>query len=315
MSRLSIQMLGSFRVLVDNSPIPEQRWRSKNTKGLLAYLVINKVVPREKLMVAFWPECDQVRARANMCSTVRYVRRAFESSGIEQEYVSHQQGQYAFTPGIDYSVDVDDFTEHVVAGLQATHVLEAARHYQAAVNLYQGEYMDGFYYDWVTWPRELLKGQYLGALEKLAAINLRCGYLDQAAQHCHRILAINSCWEQAHRMLVEVYVQQGHRSQAIHQYDLMRQTLEAELGVTLPQESVATYERLIETGKPPSPFAQTWNAPLQPAQRLRSDVTHAWEEQGAPSSRETAGHLTRCPPVASEERRSRNDGSSDSPKA
>lgn len=246
MSTLTVQLLGGFAVFVDGQEIGEECWRSQNSKGLIAYLAANRTVDRGDLMTAFWPEFDRMRARANMCSTVRYARTAFKISGIDDEVIRYEGNHYAFAPNVECRVDAAQFCDHVQRARQAPTLLHAVRHYRAALRLYRGEYMLGFGYDWAVWPREEAKAQYIEVLERLAAINQRCGFHDAAIGYCERILRVNRCWEEAHCILMESEAALGHRGRAMEQYRLMRDLLRTGLGVNPSGRTTAIYERLRE---------------------------------------------------------------------
>jgi DNA-binding SARP family transcriptional activator len=78
-NQLELRLLGYFPVWQAGRLIPEHAWRSQNTKGLLAYLALNRLARREDLMRTFWPDHGRQEAGANLCSTVRYVRHALRN--------------------------------------------------------------------------------------------------------------------------------------------------------------------------------------------------------------------------------------------
>lgn len=243
---LYLKLFGKFSVYVSGQPVPERYWRSQNTKGMLAHLVMNQPVNREKLMTQFWPDCCTTRARANMCSTIRYIRLAFVFAGVQTSVVEYQQGEYTFNPQLRWKTDVHEFIDHLSQARATLDSQDRAKYYRAATAVYSGNYLEGFDYDWVTWQRNQLEADYLEALENLAKTHFNWREYSKVIDYCERILHINICWEEAHRILMQTQVALGERSQAIRQFQLVRAVLAKELGVQPARATLQLYEEIIQ---------------------------------------------------------------------
>ncbi|MFQ5617253.1 MAG: BTAD domain-containing putative transcriptional regulator, partial [Anaerolineales bacterium] len=107
-----------------------------------------------------------------------------------------------------------------------------------AARLYRGDFMTGFtlrdspaFDDWQFFEAERLRRKFAGALERLVACHAKRDELDPAIQHARRWLALDPLHEPAHRVLMRLYAQSGHRAAALRQYRECVRILESELGV------------------------------------------------------------------------------------
>jgi len=225
--------LGQIEVYQGSELIPHERWHSNIAKALFAYLVCYKTGLREKLMAIFWPDYEPIKSQNNLRTTVHYIRQALGA----QDYIIYRDGRYAFVPLTPCIVDVDQFKHHLAEARKALDDVSAIRHYSTAVELYQGDYMEGFYYDWVLWEQEWLRYMYLDALEGLARISFRQEDYAQAIEHCRQLLQVDHCWEEAYRITINSWLKLGRRDQAIRYCRLVSKMLQQELGMNPTPET------------------------------------------------------------------------------
>jgi DNA-binding SARP family transcriptional activator len=243
---LDIRLLGRFEVLRAGQRVPERAWRSQNAKAMLAYLALEGEVSRDRLVATFWPDCEYGRARHNMNSTIRYIRQALEDGDSgSAPIIVYRHGFYAIDPHTSFKIDVDEFKRLLSLAREAQEASEAASYYRAAVRLWRGEFMEGFYHEWILAERERLQGQYIEALEGLARSAYSLGEYHQVIDYCQEILKVNACWEEAHWLIIEAALKLGRRGRAIYQWQLMQKTLQDQLGVP-PGEAVELYQLLSE---------------------------------------------------------------------
>lgn len=229
---LYIRLLGRFEVLRAGQRVPERAWRSQNAKAMLAYLALEGEVSRDRLVATFWPDCEYERARHNMNSTIRYIRQALQDSEPGTEpIIVYRHGFYAIDPRTSFKIDVDEFRSLLSKAREAREATKAASYYREAIGLYRGEFMEGFYHEWVLAERERLQSQYVEALEGLARAAYSLGEYHRVIDYCQRILEVNSYWEEAHRLIIEAALKLGRRGRALYQWQLMQKTLQDELGV------------------------------------------------------------------------------------
>jgi DNA-binding SARP family transcriptional activator len=124
-------------------------------------------------------------------------------------------------------------------------LVAAIREYRAAEALYHGEFLEeDRYEDWLTPQRQSLQDDYLSLLDRLSR-----HYLDQedfaaCVTVCGKMLAVDSCCEEAHRRLMRCYSRQGQPYLALRQYHLCVERLEEELYVPPMQATTTLYEQI-----------------------------------------------------------------------
>lgn len=242
---LEIKLLGFFQVLRAGRAIPDRAWRSYNTKGLLAYLVLKKMARREDLMSNFWPDQEHPTARANLCSTLRYVRQALRGPQEPDGAVVYSSGMYHFQPRSGYILDVEQFQRWTARAREASDHTQTVGFYRSAVSLYRGDFLESFAYDWVAPVRERLRRQYLEARLALASDCFQQGQYHECLEQCGHILGGDIASEAAHQLLIRTYLKLGQREAAVRQCQQLRQTFAVTLRAPLSPESRALCQTLL----------------------------------------------------------------------
>ena len=103
------------------------------------------------------------------------------------------------------------------------------------------------YEQWTLLTRESLRITYIDALDRLSRIQLSVGTLDDCIATGHRMLDVDPCSEDAHRLLMRCYASLGRGYQALRQYEFCCRVLKQILG-TEPLPETARLYRAIRTG-------------------------------------------------------------------
>jgi DNA-binding SARP family transcriptional activator len=158
-------------------------------------------------------------------------------------HISHQTIQ--FNSNSDAWVDVTAFTSLLGRPTPTVRELEEA------VDLYRGEFLEGFslgdsvpFEEWVLFQREHLCRQVLSALHRLAATYERQGEYGRALPYAWRQVELEPWQEKGHRQLMRLLAFNGQRGTALAQYEACRRALAEELGVEPAPETTRLYERI-----------------------------------------------------------------------
>jgi DNA-binding SARP family transcriptional activator len=158
--------------------------------------------------------------------------------------IEYVHGSYRINPELHVDVDVERFDQALTAARVAERSGAADRAlaaYRDAIELYGGDFAsDAPYEQWALLPRESLRTSYIDALDRVSRIQLRMDRLDDCIATGLRMLAVDPCREDAHRLLMSCYAHQGRTYQALRQYDLCCRML----WVTLEAEPAAETEQL-----------------------------------------------------------------------
>ena len=219
-----------------------------NVKALaiLKYLLSRRPRPvsQDYLMSWLWPDSNLKRARWSLNSTVYALRKLLKeqlSSVTSSDFVLFDKGQYRLDPTVEVWTDTDEFEaryEHARYLERTQRKPEAAAEYERAIVLYRGDYLvEDLYEDWTMVEREWYANACMDMLSRLAHYYVETGQYQESIQACYRLLEIDRCHEDGHRLLMECYAHLGLRGRALRQYKLSEAVLRRDLG-TAPQPEV-----------------------------------------------------------------------------
>ena len=185
-----------------------------------------------------------------MYQAIYSLRQAFQNGGPDFPYILCEDSCYRLNPDLELRVDSEAFELSYQAGQRLErggHLPEAIREYELAENLYGGEFLaEDIYEDWPLVHRENLKRTYLDALDRLSEYFFDRGHLAMCISYCQKILAEDSCREDAHRRLMCCYSRQGQRHLALRQYHTCVEALERELEVPPMPATQELYQQIQE---------------------------------------------------------------------
>lgn len=248
---LSIHVLGPFQAEVDDEAIPESR--SKKIEALLVYLAVEmqRAHRRETLVGLLFPDVPDDQARTNLRQTLTRLRRAINDKKATPPFLLLTRESAQFNPDGDFTLDAVAF-ERLLQGCDdhrpQRHGRCAAcmRQAAAAVALYRGPFLDGFFLEdsvafdeWMLVHRERLQLLALDALRELADYHERRGEYAAAEAAVRQQLTIEPWREVAHRQLMRLLAYQGQRTVALQQYEQLRALLNDELDVAPMPETAA----------------------------------------------------------------------------
>ena len=270
MTQLSLRLLGGLRAQHGSGrPLSIRR---KKAQALLAYLALHPgaASSRDSLAGLLWSGTTDEHARHNLRQTLFALRQAIipDPFIVEGELVGLRENAV--------QVDVAAFERAVGQGTRET--------LREATALYRGELLEGFrvdeapFDDWLAAERQRLRELALTALERLLALDLTAGALEQAVGTGLRLLALDPLRESAHRTLMDAYVRQGRRTAALRQYQRCVEALQRELGVA-PEAATTRRFREIQSETPAEPEPDA--ADLPTTRYVRSgDVNLAYQVIG-----------------------------------
>ncbi|MBN1583571.1 MAG: hypothetical protein JXA89_22880, partial [Anaerolineae bacterium] len=243
---LKLFLLGAPRVERDGIQVSFDR---RKAMALLAYLAVTGQPHRRDVLAALlWPAFDQSRARTALRRTVFALKQ-----GIGEVCLDADREMVHLVPGVSLWTDVGHFRDLVAScrghDHRADELCSACLDVlsEAAV-LCGGGFMAGFslrdsegFDDWQRDQGEVWHRELIAVLDKLAR-----GY---GSQHeyalgiacAQRWLSIDPLDELAHCRLMQLYSQSNQRASALQQYQMCRDMLEREFGVSPSDETNQVY--------------------------------------------------------------------------
>jgi ATP/maltotriose-dependent transcriptional regulator MalT/DNA-binding SARP family transcriptional activator len=220
---VSIQALGSFRVMRDGVPVPKTAWKSKKARDLLKILVARRrPVPREQLMELLWPEADRAKSGNRLSVLLSMVRDVLQPEQVPGEPLTTDGDAVGLDLGLVH-VDVEEFLTNAEIALAAHRDghPDAIARLAAAVAVYTGDFLeDDPYQDWVTPLAEELRATYVALLQALATRLRQAGDVDGVVRYTLRLLEQDPYDEEAHLELVSVLLAAGRLGEARRRYQI-----------------------------------------------------------------------------------------------
>ncbi|MEJ2555119.1 MAG: BTAD domain-containing putative transcriptional regulator [Anaerolineae bacterium] len=235
---LELSLLGRLELRRNGVPVADIQ--AGKTLALLSYLVVTaRPHTRPALAGLLWGGMPEAKARGNLSKALSSLRH------VVGDHLTIARQMVAFEPDGDFWLDVAEFE----AGVSDNSI----ERLQAAVELYQGDFLDGFYVrnapefeDWALAQQARLKELALRALHTLAAHFAEQGEVGWATaiDYTNRLLRLEPWREEAHRQMMRLLALNGQRSAALGQYKTCQQALAEELGVEPGPETTILYEKI-----------------------------------------------------------------------
>lgn len=244
---LAVCCLGPFQVYLNDRLV--ENWRNGKGKSVFKYLATHhdRPVSKEILMGLFWPDASPSHARNSLNVTVYHIRQTL-AGPRPFSHILFQDDCYLLNPELEIWIDSESFSEHVaLARAMEGHGSQksAIQEYCAADALYGGRFLEeDRYEEWIVPLRQSLEDDYLKLLDRLIHHYFELQEYDRCVSVCNKILAVDSCQEQAHRQIMRCYSRQMQPNLAMRQYHNCVEALERELGVVPSALTVELDQRI-----------------------------------------------------------------------
>lgn len=252
---LEIRFLGKFDVRIDGAPI---ELPARKAQSLFAYLVMNAGVQhrREKVAGILWPESEESSARSKLRYALWQLRNA-----IGDQYFLADKLSLGFDQESAYWVDCAELDNDRLEFLTTKEL-------ERVVSLYNGEFLPGFYEDWIILSRDRLYSSYdhkmTMLMQRLSIEKRWAGILDWG----EKWISLAHTPEPAFQALMVAHSQLGDNASAASVYKRCEQTLEEQLGVEPSELTQTIYEHILN-GKVPE-ISLLYPAISQPTTQFES---------------------------------------------
>lgn len=258
---LEVSTLGRFEVHRGQESLAGGNWSRRKVRDLFKLLlsVDQHRLHREQVQEILWPASLLEQASNSFGKTLYLLRRAFEpdltaGKGGASIYILLDRDTVMLLPE-HMRIDADHF-ETAAKQLQGRLRNHAAWQDEAlldecerVLSLYGGDFLpEDLYEDWATRRRDRLRRLYCSLLENAAELSLLHAKGQRAAEYLLTLLEYNPADEQTHRQLMQTYARMGRRSDAVNQYQRLRDVLREELR-TNPLPETTELFRAIQAGR------------------------------------------------------------------
>ncbi len=197
---------------------------------------------RETLAGLLWPDVPDATALNHLRHTLSDLRKAIGDSDAAP-FLHITRGTIQFNLDRSAWLDVAAFQR----GVQSNTLTEL----EEAVALYRGLFLAGFslegspaFEEWLLVRQQRFSQLAIETLYRLSVQHAEFGDYRQAQAHVQHLLELEPWHEAAQRVLMQLLVLDGRRSEALTQYETYRRRLAHELDATPSPELAAEYDRV-----------------------------------------------------------------------
>ncbi|MEV7397161.1 bacterial transcriptional activator domain-containing protein [Aeromicrobium sp. NPDC092404] len=250
--QIEIRMLGRLWVRRANGAlVPSSHWAAGKTTDLLRLLAVqaDQPVSSETLVAALWPDVTKEKGMASLRTATAHIRAALGKNSIERHLGDLQLcGAW---------VDVGAYR------LLALEVEGAARAGDLARSVAMAKESEALYVDdfrahddssgWARTIRDHLIDRRKTVLATAAESATRLGWIRDAIELATVAVALDPCFERAHRTLMQAYAAIGETDSAVRTYQRFSRNLKASLGAAPSAQTRALHQQILAPVESPAP--------------------------------------------------------------
>ncbi|MGD2100788.1 MAG: tetratricopeptide repeat protein [Acidimicrobiia bacterium] len=248
MERLDIYLFGGF--LLERGGVALPPIASRAGRSLFAHLVANRDRPLQRDLLAgtFWPDLPEGRARRRLSHTLWQIQDVVNTDDVS--YLDVSTDTLSFDASTPYWLDVQEFDRLFVppstdrSNRLRTESIEASR-LRECVELYRGDFLAGYFDDWVIRDQDFYRQRYLTALRRLIDATKASGAYEEALSFARQLTHHDPLSEESHQEVMRLCFLLGRTSDAIEQFERCRSVLEEELDATPSAPTVEIYEKIV----------------------------------------------------------------------
>ena len=279
-----LSTFGGAEILVRGTLITEEKWIRKKSKLLLVYLLINQgiKIQKDKVLGLFFSELSSVSAENvfhQALSNIRNVLKPVSGFAVKSEsklpkkpkaikpaakkepgipdispadispaYISYEDKILQMNPGYDYKVDVIEFNK-LTAAVKSPESADEVKEISAkkAVELYKGEFLPGYYDDWIEELRTVLEQKYIDICGILIEILLKKRDFDDAVIYSEKLLQADKLHEEGFLGVITSYKESGNLTMAKKKFRQLIKNYDEEYGEKPPKDLMNRISLILDT--------------------------------------------------------------------
>ena len=252
--QLRVFTLGEFRVWRGAHEIQSSDWQRDRARQLFQLFVTRRGhrLQREEITETLWAEAKPAAAWRDFRVALNALFKALEpnrTADAPSAYIGRDGSTYFLRPEADIWIDAVALEHACDSAAKAPDDLATLTALETALTAYAGDYLaDAPYEAWALSERERLQALALRAMEQLARSKLAHDCPADAIHWCEQILKRDNCWENAYRIAMRAYAEQGNRAQAMRVFERCLNALRDELGVAPSPQTLAVHDMLLHVG-------------------------------------------------------------------
>ena len=246
---LTVKLFGSGNACFYDRPIDGFPFHQAYL--VLCYLLLNRnhKQNRERLASVFWGNYSTNVSRKYLRNALWKLRSVFQSVGAQlEDYLLVNDDSIAFQTSGPYQLDVETFEALLATtrNLQGEELnQDQAQQMKKAIDLYDGDLLEGVDEEWCLYERERLSLLHLNSLLKLMVYHRSHHMYTLGLEYGERILAFDNTRENVHREMMQLYWLLGEPQLALVQYHHCEQILRDQVGVEPNDDTKYLYQQML----------------------------------------------------------------------
>jgi LuxR family transcriptional regulator, maltose regulon positive regulatory protein len=249
---IALYCFGGTEILLRGVHVPEYKWIRKKSKLMLVYLLINHELKhtKEKILELFFGDLSASSADNVFHQSVTNLRNAVnpgpnkntdDYSGIKKAksskksaetavpFISYEDKILRINPGFMYYVDAIEFSKlySKMKSLQ-TDIDEKKKIALKAAELYKGEFLPGYYDDWIEELRTNLQNKFTEICEGLILISEKDNNFNDVIIYAEKLITADKLHENGFISIINAYTKTGNDNMARKKFSQLLKNYEQE---------------------------------------------------------------------------------------
>jgi LuxR family transcriptional regulator, maltose regulon positive regulatory protein len=248
---LKFNAFGIMEFRVRGKKIAEDQWGKKKRKIVLAYLLLspNNEITKDRLIEIFYPDTPVSSVENIFHQTVSKLRNLLlinNKSENKNSLIIYEDKILKLDMNYNYFIDAFEFDKHYLKySLQDLTIEERIDVMIKAVDLYNGEFFEGYYETWIEDLRQDYNNKFISICTDLVLSLKDKRKYDEVIKYSSKLLKFDDLNEDAYLLLIEAYMKKGNQKSASEIYRTMQTRYKKILNEDPPPDLIDSIEKLL----------------------------------------------------------------------
>lgn len=267
---ISLYTFGGAELYLRGVALKEDAWVRKKSKLLLIYLLINRglKIQKDKILGIFFSELSPESADNIFHQAITNIRNVLKPDTGEKipagekkkksvktaanednspSFISYEDKILQISAGFDYYTDVQHFSS-LAAAVKSPETEISAKEKAAkeAISLYRGEFLPGYYDEWIEEMRSVMEHKFIETCEELLAVLYKLKKFEELTEYAERLLLTDMLHEEAYYYVISGYKELGNINMARKKFSQLIKNYEDEYAEKPPKKLLEKISVIIE---------------------------------------------------------------------
>jgi len=251
---IKMNIFGGVEFFVKNEPVTEGQWKRKKRKLILCCLLLNhgNSLSKDRIIDLFFRESSIENSDNLFHQAISNIRSALKSASTtvreisEKQYIVYEGKQLKIAPGISVFSDAAEFERLLEKASAEEETAVKTDLLKAAINLYKGEALEGYYEPWCEQVRSEFRAKYIKASESLLTNLFQAEQYEEVGKYSDRLLQSEPFNETANIISISSLCKSGKSARAKEKLQELRSLYKTELNENIPVQLERKFTALFE---------------------------------------------------------------------